>query len=722
MSQNKKAQMAHVINLISIANLDGQITETEKDLIYRIAESLGLTPDEFETCVNTSNSAGDGGVVYEVPENDNDKVTYLKNLTTLMMIDGQIDEAEKKYIKIIAEKFGFDGDKALEILMNSVYEDFRKVLGEQPQQKEGITVQTGGGNTRQTGGGNTRQTVKKEEPMSDEEFKQETLRYIELGKKALIEHNIPQAFEYLLIPAHVDGNAMRLFLMIVNTRQRIFAIREEQAEQLKGYAEKGYALSQYAYGRYLEATRPDASALNTANEYFKKAEQGGIADALYAQAILMKAGHYGMVNLSESNKMIDDALEKDSTLAARYILRQSIYGWNDHAVDPQHTIDILNKWLDGDESDDIMKVNPMYYDIMGEAYAALDDHKNAHKYYAKAIKMGYMEACSNLCLLYSDDENYLEMLEKGCEEGDALCYVYLAAYYMDNYDSFDCQKQKELTGRIKQLLKDGVEKGSDIAPYFMGDAYYDGKYGFEQDDNEAWNWFIEGSHRDDGSAYKMLAVMITENKNPYDVSDGLVEYCAIMALRNGDDDMLDVVVEGYRDGLLTDYAAEIEMYYIPKYDKLHENDEEEEEDEEEEKEEGDAQHKLIAIVKTNCKADIIEFDVEEGWNELPEFVNAGRLDAIRVQPLYDIGNELGLRDHITGWVDNMGLMKDLPMNPIGCKIYPGPIAGDMILTLEDAKYNPKSFEDLDELKQVIAQLGAKLENVFLEDEPNDDGK
>ena len=131
--------------------------------------------------------------------------------------------------------------------------------------------------------------------------------------------------------------------------------------------------------------------------------------------------------------------------------------------------------------------------------------------------------------------------------------------------------------------------------------------------------------------------------------------------------------------------------------------------------------KLIAIIKTDGTADIIEFDVTY-WDELPAFVGADRLDAIRVQPLYDISSKLGYPEHITGWVDNMGLLKDLPMNPIGCRIYPGPIAGDMILTLEDSKYNPMSFDDLDDLKEVIADLGAKLVRIDLDDGPDDDGR
>ncbi|MBO6026144.1 MAG: hypothetical protein J6P73_02770, partial [Bacteroidales bacterium] len=132
---------------------------------------------------------------------------------------------------------------------------------------------------------------------------------------------------------------------------------------------------------------------------------------------------------------------------------------------------------------------------------------------------------------------------------------------------------------------------------------------------------------------------------------------------------------------------------------------------------------LMAIIDTNGKADIHEYDVDGGWDDLPPMIGAKRLDAIRTQPLYDLSEKMGYtNNHITAWVDNMGLLKNLPMNPVGCRLYPGPIAGDMILTLEDNKYNPLSFNDVDELKKIIAELGATFRNLYLDDGPDDDGR
>ena len=712
LSPSKKRLMGNLINLITLACLDNEVSQAEKDLINNLAESYGFTEEEFKFCADKAEEGLKGGhTVVEIPDTDEEKASFLKNLTLMMMVDGQIDDKEKQYVKFIAEKFGYDGDKAIDILIQSIYNDFYE----------------DDGSTRESGG-NTKVTGSSDKGMSNEEFQAETKRLYALGKEALTKHEISDAFDYLLIPAHVDADAAKLFLMIINTHNRLSLINKEQAERLKEYAERGYALSQYAYGRYLEALRPDSNALNTANEYFKAAEKGGISDALHAQAMLYKSGHYGQVDLEEVERMVNEALDKGSILAARYLLNRYIYGNKDTDPDPQRAIDILKEWLNGNESDDIAVVNPMFYSLIGDAYAALNDVENAQEYYTKAIAMGFHEACSGMCALHMNYDNdddlqkslYEAMIETGCEAGDPFCYLYRAAFNMDNYVEGD----SKMTGDILHDLITAAEMGCDSAPYYLGDAYYHGSYGFKEDNASAWNMFIEGSKRDDGDSYKMLAVMIANNENPNDVPEGFMEHCAIMALRNGCDGLLKEVVQAYRNGELTDYAAEIEKYYIPRYENLPQDDDDEDDDDEEYGVERDGyDYKLIAVVKTDGKADIIEFDVEEGWDELPEFVGANRLDAIRTQPLYDISDKFGyISEHITAWVDNMGLMKELPMNPIGCKLYPGPIAGDMILTIEDAKYNPKSFDDLAVLKKVIAALGAKLDNICLDDGPDDDGR
>ncbi len=131
--------------------------------------------------------------------------------------------------------------------------------------------------------------------------------------------------------------------------------------------------------------------------------------------------------------------------------------------------------------------------------------------------------------------------------------------------------------------------------------------------------------------------------------------------------------------------------------------------------------KYVVIIKTDGSAEIIDFDVEY-WDELPQYIDARRLDAVRVVPLYDIAEKLGLDDHITGWVDDRGLLKNLDENPVGCKIYPGKIVGDMILTLEDDEYKPQSFNDLDTVYDVLNKLGVTEIEENFEEYDEEDGK
>lgn len=711
-----KPELAHLINLISIAMIDGKISDEEKNVIYSIAESLGATKQEFEFCVNTAKEKKDT-VIIEVPETDEEKTFFLKNLTLTMMSDGQIDENEKQYIEFIADKFGYDGEKALDILIKSVTNDIREHL-EKNQGNDSFDTHESDGPS------NTHETGKTNDAIEQEELQKEIREAVKLGKEALMKHDIPTAFDNLIYAAHMDRDACRLFMMIINVRSRLFKITKEQVAMLKDFAEKDYAISQYAYGRWLEAHRPESDSLSIANEYFKKAEKAGIGDATFVQSVLMKAGHYGMVDRDAAKRLVDEAIDKNSFLAYQYVLRQTIYGWNNMTADPQKVIDGVKEHFTQGDSDDILKVNPSYYSILGEAYAVIDDKKNAERYFRKAINMGYTEAWFDLCCLYEEDESCSDLIEQGCEAGDANCFVLRASEGMKDYD----ENHKKIWNRddpdFMEDLITASELGCDTAPYLIGDIYYEGDYGYKKDLKYAWDMFIEGTKRDDGDAYFMLANMVSNDENPYELSDKnkMAEYLAIMALRNKSSfDVLDIVVEAYRDGDFTDYAAEIERYYIPEYDQNHEGDEEDEGDDDENNDE--ESYNLIAIVKTDGKADIIEFDVEAGWNELPEFIGADRLDAIRTQPLYDITNDMEFNpDHITAWVDSNGLLKDLPMNPIGCKLYPGPIAGDMILTLEDAKYNPKSFEYISDLKNVISALGAEVDQVLLDDGPDDDGR
>ena len=187
-----KSELAHLVNLISVAAIDGKITNEEKDTIYAIAQSLGATDEEFDLCVNTAEETKNKGtVVIEVPETDEEKTYFLKNLTLMMMVDGEISEYEEQYIKFIAEKFGYDGDKALPILIESIQNEIRNHL----EKKQGNDTAA----TRESDGpAGTRETGKTDTGFDEEQLKAEIREAVRQGKEDLLRHDIPAAFNHLV--------------------------------------------------------------------------------------------------------------------------------------------------------------------------------------------------------------------------------------------------------------------------------------------------------------------------------------------------------------------------------------------------------------------------------------------------------------------------------------------------------------------------------------------
>lgn len=564
--------------------------------------------------------------------------------------------------------------------------------------------------------------------MNDQEFEKQVLLQTELGQKALEKHEIGKAFDYLLIPSLFNAKARRLFLTIPNTHTRMYLLNKEQIERLKEGADQQYPLHQYTYGRYLQLLQPYADAAEDAGPYFEAAK-AEVPDALCALGYLIRDGHYGVVDREKYIALVDQAFQQDSMLANRKICLRYLYGQDGVEANPQFVIDSINKMLDGNQSEDIAMVNPCFYATLGDAYAELKDIENAEKYYMKAIRMGYYEGFFWYCTLhmdYGDDielqETYLDMLEQGCLHDDPGCYAFRALFHMNRYEEYDEETRKEKHAAIQSDLENAIRLGHDFAPTLLGEAYYYGDYGFEEDNTEAWNCFIEGTHREDAKAFAMVAQMIGEKNQPFEVSKNLQAFCELNALRRGDNDQLASVMDAYQHGMLDFAKDEIDKYYRPKYDQMMKEFHDRLAQDQPSQDPDEPPMKLIAIIEPNGDAVIHEFDVEY-WDELPPMIDAGRLDAIRTQPLYDLTDKMAYRNkHITAWVDNMGLLKGLPENRIGCKLYPGSIVGDLILTLEDNRYEPMSFDNLEDLKKILVELGAHLVDIRLSEGPDDDGR
>lgn len=706
----KRAQLAHVSNLISMARLDGKLTQNEHDYILLIAKEFGLTQTELDQCYKDSDN-----LVIEIPKSDDDKVEYMKNLVSMMLSDGVIDKQKRSLAEHICEKFGYDGKQAVDIIYNELMQEVR---GSQPDDT--------------TEGGSE---------ITEEEYQEELHRRIEKGAKCLMENDMSGAFDQLLYPALADETARRLFLRIPRNVYPIFMLTDEQVAEMKKLSDEGYSIAKYALGRYHQLVQPDEDSMKQAYNLFVDAANKGIGEAVFALSLFYRDGRvkqdnnqnrvslFGQVDNQKYLSLRDEAIEKGSVKAFYQKAKDILYGLNGYEADPKYLLDFVTDILKdatGDDEKDIFEIEPEYYDLLGRAYQELGDIEKAEDAYIQAISLGFYESMSNLIMMmcYDEEGNLTEkeVLEKyveiGIQHNDAFCYTMRGDITEEEYDRLNTRNQAKKTEQIKADLEKGYQLGDNIAPWVMGKNYYFGNFGFEENDEEAWKWFNLGAVYSSPNCYSMMATMIDEGHCPVEVPESFRPYCLLCAYRHGDDSRLEDVIEAYQNGQLDDFKDEIEKYYLPLYENIAPAEEDDGQPDGDLIDEGVP---LIAIIHPDATADIIEFDVYE-WDELPAFIGADHLDALRMPGLYDIGHKAGYEENVTGWLDSKGLMKGLPQNAIGRKVYPGPVAGDMILTLEDASYKPMSFYDINALRRVIEALGATVENVCLDDGPDDDGR
>lgn len=658
-SPDKKSMMANIINLMALAYLDGTVTDEEKHLISDIAHSYGLNKEEFEYCADIAEqNIKEGKATIEVPEDEDSKVAFLKNLVMTMMCDGNIDKNERDFVEFITDRFGFKAKETVDYLINSITEEFVDKTGDN------------------------------------------TANAVALGKEALGCHDIMTAFDNLVNPAHLDRNALALFLRIPDNEHWIRLLSEEQVDLLKEYAEKGYAASQFALGRYYQVVE---ASYDKARDLFIAASKAGLADASAALAIMYRRGQLGEISIDKEKylQFLKEACEKGSVLGNYQLFKAEVFGLDGVEACPQDIIDSIKKWLNGDESEDIQKVDPMYYEILALSYQALDNWETAADYYMKCIQTGRIETLPDYLILTSynhdyelvDEEGYNKGIELGCENGIPYCFLMRAASNKDRYNDTEDETEKaKLHKLIAEDLTTASLGGDGDASVQLGNHYYYGDYGFEEDNDLAWGHFLDATGMNTAEGWSMLAQMVLDGNGPENLPGGFVTYCRLMALRLGDNDQLIPVILAYRSGALGKYKEEIEKYYQPQYEALP--------DEEKVTYFGMS---FIAVIKPSGKADIIEFDLNaEDMDELAQIIDAKALKAIRSEKLDQLSEELEIDGGIVTWIDSDGTNEYA------------------ILTMANEEHQPQSFDDIYQLEEILTNLDCEVEKIYYDDFPDND--
>ena len=464
--------------------------------------------------------------------------------------------------------------------------------------------------------------------------------------------------------------------------------------------------ARYAYGVWLWSCRKDSESLKTAFRIFEESASAGIYDALQ---MLSRMYYLGEVYDDKSEKFVMDrklsqeltsqAIGKGSILAKLVHNRNVFFGTTEVVADPQSAI------AEAECESSVFSESILWTYQLGWFYEIQGKREKAINAYEKCIINGYYAPIYDLALMYLEDgdEDYYETLMKiGIQLGVPDCRI-LGMENEYRWESLSGDERLAIYRQLKKNLPEGIAQGSGVCAYVLADALLNGKFGYDMDlrmgreyadialtygYNEAANLVIEAAETLD---------------DPEFMSDEDLLKLRYDALRYGIEEHLDHVVKNKDAYIEIGYGDEIEKVWMPLWKKKH----------------PEAKTQVspsVIIIRTSGAASVMEADVfAMSYREMRQLIGAEGLDAVHFSdPLNQITKVCRFRGyHVAMYVDRDGYAKDLPDNATGTILYGtgAEIRGDVIIALEDNKYDTHSFhfkEDLDNVFDEISRLTGGL--------------
>ena len=116
--QNKKQDKEHFHQLISVAMADGEIQDTEMQMLHRFGRKMGFTDPEIDNLIESTKKA-----VFNPPYELAKRFEQLYEIVKLILADGVITDNEMQLAKGFASKSGFNENEIpalLTLLINGI--------------------------------------------------------------------------------------------------------------------------------------------------------------------------------------------------------------------------------------------------------------------------------------------------------------------------------------------------------------------------------------------------------------------------------------------------------------------------------------------------------------------------------------------------------------------------------------------------------------------------
>ena len=100
-SQDRQ-RLGQLKNLVMLAMADGKLTDSELAVILAVASRENISTDDLTKVIEDPDS-----VNINLPDDEDTKLAYLRDMVAMMMVDGELEEQELAICKIYAMALGY---------------------------------------------------------------------------------------------------------------------------------------------------------------------------------------------------------------------------------------------------------------------------------------------------------------------------------------------------------------------------------------------------------------------------------------------------------------------------------------------------------------------------------------------------------------------------------------------------------------------------------------
>ena len=354
----------------------------------------------------------------------------------------------------------------------------------------------------------------------------------------------------------------------------ILSLSDEEKELIRQQALEGDPVACYKLAEIHLHLHECEDYVSSAQELLQKASEGGVADADATIAIMMFRGEIEPFDPVVAAKRLEKAINNRSDRGIAFQLRNLLYGrygYEQNIVLVRQTLDqLLSQGED-----------PYWYALMGDVLMAEGKIVESQQWYEKAVAGGENSVYADLAVArginddysFRDYEAYNDTLMEGNDAMDPMCMYYFILDKIESYydiDPDDTQARDEYREMIIHALELNTEWCHPMSMELLGDIYREGKIDIPVDLVRAWEYYLRGSEFMNASCFEKMYDMLLTNEIQLDrmSNEEAMDLCMINGARLHEARLLVETVEAYKHGRLTRFAREIEMFHIPTYEAI----------------------------------------------------------------------------------------------------------------------------------------------------------